>query len=119
MAWVQFTGDSPLVSYPMRVTSDTAGVLLQAYGGSQTSGVAYKRVTFTGLALHRYAIALAVRPLELVNTGGVTSRIIMLRGLPIRVMLSYVHIKGGWMLTADYGMVAKVIRPDFGIILSS
>jgi hypothetical protein len=119
VAWVQFVGDSPVITYPMRVTSDTVGTLLQAYQGSQTSGVSYKRVTFTGLALHRYAIALAVRPLELVNTGGVTSRIITLRGLPIRIMISYVHIKGGWMLTADYGMVAKVIRPDFGIILNS
>jgi hypothetical protein len=119
VTWVQFVGDSPLVAYPMISNSATSGTLLQAYQGSQTSGVSYNRLTYTGLAMHRYAIALAVRPLELVNTGGVTSRTIMLKGIPIRVMISYPHIKAGWMLTADYGMVAKVVRPDFGVILNS
>jgi hypothetical protein len=119
VGWVQFVGDSPLVSYPMQVNTDTSGTLLQAYQGSQTSGVSFNKLSYTGLALHRYAMVLAVRPLELVNTGGVTSRTIMLKGIPIRVMISYPHIKAGWMLTADYGMVAKVVRPDFGVILNS
>lgn len=119
VGWVNFIGDSPLVAYPMQVNSATSGTLLQAYQGSQTSGVSINKVSYTGLALHRYAMVLAVRPLELVNTGGVVSRLMMLKGIPIRVMLSYVHIKGGWMLTADYGMVAKVVRPDFGVILNS
>jgi hypothetical protein len=118
--WVQFVGDSPLLSYPVtNVTSDTAATLGMAYQGSQTSGVTYTRTTYTGIAMHKFAIALAVRPLELVNTGGVSSTILTLRGLPIRVMLSFPHIKSGWLLTADYGMVAKVLRPDFGVLLNS
>jgi hypothetical protein len=34
-------------------------------------------------------------------------------------MLSYQHLKSGWLMTLDYGMVAKVIRSDFGVLLSS
>lgn len=118
IGWIQFVGDSPLVYYPMSVQSDTAGTLLQAYQGSQTSGVSIQKKSYTGVAMHKYAIALAVRPLD-TNTGNVMSRIIKLRGLPIRIMLDYVLLKGGWVLTADYGMVAKVIRPDFGVLFSS
>jgi len=101
------------------VTSDTALVLSQAYGGTTASGKTYVRTTYTGIAMHRYAIALAVRPLEIVNNGHIQSRLMMLKGLPVRVMLSYQHLKSGWLLTMDYGMVAKVIRPDFGILINS
>lgn len=131
IAWVQFAGDAavpgggagaPATSgpplYAMSVQSNTAGTLLQAYQGSQTSGVTMQKVTYTGVAMHKYAIALAIRPLD-TNTGSVMSRIITLRGIPIRICLDYVLLKGGWVLTADYAMVAKVIRPDFGVLFNS
>lgn len=108
------------VSYRVAsVTSDTALVLSQAYGGALTSGNNYKRTTFTSVAMHRYAIALAVRPLELVNDGHVRSRLIMVNGLPMRVMMSYQHKSAGYLMTVDYGMAAKVIRPDFGVVIQS
>jgi hypothetical protein len=115
--WLTFGTDTQ--SYQVKsVTSDTALVLAQAY---QNTGAAYStvRTTYTSLALHRYAIALAVRPLEIVNTGSVNSRLIMLKGLPMRLMLSYQHMKAGWLMTLDYGMVCAVIRPDFGVVLQS
>lgn len=117
-SWLTFGTDT--ASYRVAsVASDTSLTLTQQYQGTGTSGVAMKRTTYTNVAMHRYAMALAVRPLELVNDGHIHSRLLMMRGLPFRVMLSYVHQKGGWMLTMDYGMVAKVIRPDFGIVVAA
>jgi hypothetical protein len=117
-SWITVGTDT--VAYPVAsVTDDTHLTLGQAYGGSLTSGQTYTRTTYTGVAMHRYAIALAVRPLEIVNDGHVRSRLIMLKGLPMRLMLSYQHLKSGWLMTLDYAMVAKVIRPDFGVILTA
>jgi hypothetical protein len=117
-SWLSFGSDN--YYYPVKsVASDTVLTLGQAYNGTLTSGATYNRLTYTGVAMHRYAIALAVRPLD-VNTGNaVASRIITLQGIPIRVGLGYPQVKAGWMLTMDYGMVAKVIRPDFGVLLNS
>lgn len=101
------------------ITSDTAMVATAAHTASITSGTVVK-CGYTSLAMHRYAIALAVRPLELVNSGDyIQSRIIMLEGIPFRVMLSYQHLKGGWLLSVDTGCAVKVIRPDFGVIIKS
>ena len=101
------------------MTSDTALVLSQGYAGTTGSGKTYQRVTYTSVAMNKYAIALAVRPLELVNNGSVQSRLVMIQGLPFRLMLSYQHLKAGWLMTLDYAMVAAVIRPDFGILIQS
>ncbi len=122
-SWVTFgtsAGVYDTVPYFVQsVTSDTALVLGQAYQGSLSGGGnLYTRTTYTGIAMHRYAIALAVRPLEIVNNGQVSSRLIMLRGLPMRLMLSYQHLKSGWLMSLDYGMVTKVIRPDFGVLFT-
>jgi hypothetical protein len=117
-SWLTFGTDT--IAYPVKsVQSDTALTLGQAYAGSLTSGNTYTRRTYVGIAMHRYAIVLAVRPLEIVNNGQVASRLINMRGLPMRLQLSYQHLKSGWLMTLDYGMVAKVIRPDFGILLNS
>jgi len=118
--WLTFGADT--VSYPVQsVTSDTALTLATPYTGSLTSGNTYTRVTYTGVAMHRFAIALAVRPLPLVNNEGTQSRLVKLGpiGFPVRVMLSYQHLKDGWLLTMDYGMAVKVIRPDFGVMINS
>jgi len=101
------------------ITSDTAFTLTQPYQGTTASDKTIKRTTYTGVAMHKYAICLALRPLDLVNDGHVTSRLIMLKGIPVRVMHSYVHQKGGYMLSADFAMVAAVMRPSFGVIIQS
>lgn len=116
--WLTFGTDT--IAYPVKaVASDTTLTLGQAYAGTTQATATFTRLTYTGIAMHRFAIALAVRPLELVNNGQVSSRLIMMRGLPMRLQLSYQHRNSGWMLTLDYGMVAKVIRPDFGVLLNS
>ncbi len=101
------------------VTSDTSLALTQQYQGTTGTGLSYVRTTYNCVAMHKFAMALAVRPLEIVNDGHIHSRLVMLRGLPFRVTLSYQHLKAGWLLTMDYGMVAKVIRPDFGIVIAA
>jgi len=51
----------------------------------------------------------SLRPLDLVNDGHVTSRLIMLKGIPVRVMHSYVHQKGGYMLSADFAIEGQLV----------
>lgn len=112
-------GADPLTYMVDSVTSDTSLNLTQVYGGTTGSGKTYARVTYTSIAMHKYAIALAVRPLELVNNGAVQSRLVMIQGLPFRLMLSYQHLKAGWLMTLDYAMTCAVIRPDFGVLIQS
>ena len=40
-----------------------------------------------------------------------------LMGIPLRVMVSYVHIYQA-LVTVDFGYAMGVIRPDFGVIIS-
>ena len=119
---IVFANDPTQTPYRIAsVTSNTALVLTSAYaanGYAVTAGAAVAS-TYLSIALHKYAIALAVRPLELVNNGAVQSRIIKLNGIPFRVMLSYQHLQSGWMLTIDCGCAVQVIRPDFGVLVKS
>lgn len=118
VAWVTFGTDT--VTYPVAsVQSATALTLASAYAGTTASGVAAVRTSYTGVAMHRYAIVLAVRPLRVVNDGHIHSQIMNIKGLPIRMVLSWNHLKSGYLLTFDYAMVAQVIRPDFGVLFNS
>lgn len=117
-SWIKYGTDTTY--YPVKaVGSDTALTLGMNYTGTGGSGKAMVRTTYTGVAMHRYAIALAVRPLQLVNDGTTSSQIIKLKGLPIRMMVSYQHQLASYLLTFDYVMTAKVIRPNFGVVFQS
>ena len=41
-----------------------------------------------------------------------------LMGIPLRVMVSYVHIYQALFVTVDFGYALGVIRPDFGVIIN-
>lgn len=119
---IVFAGDPTQTPYRIKtVTSDTALTLASNYSGSgqNLAGSGGTVSVYTNVAMHKYAIALAVRPLELVNDGHVHSRLVMLNNIPFRVMLSYSHRNSGYLLTVDCGAAAKVIRPDFGQIILS
>lgn len=119
-SWVKLGSADTRYYRVNKIASDTSLTLGQAFGGTTiASGGAISRMTYTSVAMHRYAIALAVRPLEIVNDGHIRSRLIMIKGLPMRLMLSYQHLKAGWLMSLDYGMVARVIRPDFGVVINS
>jgi hypothetical protein len=117
---IQFAGDPTGTYYRVQSVTDNTHLTLSAnYAGYgvNLAGSAATASTYTSVAMHRYAIALAVRPLQLVNDGTTQSRIVMLNGIPFRVMISYQHLKDGYLLTMDCGCAVKVIRPDFGTII--
>ena len=76
---------------------------------------------YTNLALHEYAIALALRPIatpdEARNVVDVSYMDLM--GIPLRVMVTYVHIYQALFVTVDFGYALGVIRPDFGVIIQT
>ena len=76
--------------------------------------------SFTNLALHEYAIALALRPIATPDEARnvVDVSYIDLQGIPLRVMVSYVHIYQALFVTVDFGYAMGVIRPDFGVIIN-
>ncbi len=119
--WV-YDAASPLV-IPTQITaigSDTSATVAvaptTAYSGSTLS-----RKSYTSLALHEYAVALALRPIATPDEARnvVDVSYIDLMGIPLRVMVSYVHIYQALFVTVDFGYALGVIRPDFGVIIKS
>jgi hypothetical protein len=74
---------------------------------------------YTSLVFHRYAMALAVRPLPLPQTNVVEASTIFMKGIPIRVMLGYNQLKAGWVTTVDCGFACGVIRPEMGVVITT
>jgi hypothetical protein len=106
--------------YQIATFTDATHITLgQAYAGTTNATATVTRVTYTSVAMHKYAMVLVVRPLPLDNGPQVASRLMNLAGLPVRAQVSYQHLKDGYMFTMDYVMVAKVVRPTFGIIINS
>jgi hypothetical protein len=66
--------------------------------------------TFTAALLHRWAIAMATRPLATPETTVVEVMMMEFAGIPIRVMLGYNHVKLGYVLSIDCGFGLKVVR---------
>ena len=85
------------------------------------AGTMYATVNgYTNLAMHEYAIALALRPIATPEESRnvVDVSYIDLMGIPLRVMVSYVHIYQALFVTVDFGYALGVIRPDFGVIIN-
>jgi len=76
--------------------------------------------SYTNLAMHEYAIALALRPIATPDEARnvVDVSYLDLMGIPLRVMVSYVHIYQALFVTVDFGYALGVIRPDFGVIIN-
>ena len=115
-----FAGDATETPYRvLSITDNTHLTLTAVYAGATTSGAAATTYSYTCLAAHKYAIGLAVRPLELVNNGQTQSRIVMLKGIPFRVQISYEHGLSAYLVTIDAGCAVAVLRPDFGCIVKA
>ena len=121
--WVHDSAVSTVASPPVQITaiaSDTSATVAAApttaFSTSTLSVDAY-----TSLALHEYAIALALRPIATPDEARnvVDVSYLNLMGIPLRVMVSYVHIYQALFVTVDFGYALGVIRPDFGVIISS
>ena len=102
-------------------TTSTSGQNNLGWPGSTVSAGATTIQSYTSLALHEYAIALALRPIATPDEARnvVDVSYIDLMGIPLRVMVSYVHIYQALFVTVDFGYALGVIRPDFGVIIQS
>jgi hypothetical protein len=121
--WITVAGDpntaTAATGYQIAaITSGTAATVVTPPLAAVPAGAATVN-SYTNLALHEYAIALALRPIatppEAQNVVDVTY--IDLQGIPLRVMVSYVHIYQALFVTVDFGYALGVIRPDFGVII--
>ena len=120
--WFVFAADSTNTPYQIATVTDTSNiVLVQPYAGSTDSSHLATVQSYTNLALHEYAIALALRPIATPDEARnvVDVSYIDLMGIPLRVMVSYVHIYQALFVTVDFGYALGVIRPDFGVIIQS
>jgi hypothetical protein len=72
------------------------------------------------LAMHRNAIALAVRPLALPRAGtGAIASVVNYNGLSVRVVITYDGNKQGHLVTVDMLAGVKVMDEDLGAVLLS
>lgn len=77
--------------------------------------------SFTSLAMHKYAIAVALRPIDTPANARKSCDVayIDLKGIPLRVIKSYQHTLQAEFVTADFGFAIGVMRPSFGVIIKS
>ena len=119
--WLKFAADATGTPYQISaIASGTSLTIAQPYAGSTDSSHGATVLSYTSLALHEYAIALALRPIATPDEARnvVDVSYIDLMGIPLRVMVSYVHIYQALFVTVDFGYALGVIRPDFGVIIS-
>jgi hypothetical protein len=117
--WVVFSADPTQTAYQIAaITSATAATVVGAGATIASSTLTVK--SYTNLALHEYAVALAMRPIATPDEARnvVDVSYIDLMGIPLRVMVSYVHIYQALFVTVDFGYALGVIRPDFGVIIN-
>jgi hypothetical protein len=117
--WVVFSADPTQTAYQIaNITSATAATVVGAGATIASSTLTVK--SYTSLALHEYAVALAMRPIATPDEARnvVDVSYIDLMGIPLRVMVSYVHIYQALFVTVDFGYALGVIRPDFGVIIN-
>jgi len=118
--WVVFSTDTTQTPYQIAtITSNTAATVVGS-GATISSASTLTVQAYTNLALHEYAIALALRPIATPDEARnvVDVSYIDLQGIPLRVMVSYVHIYQALFVTVDFGYALGVIRPDFGVIIN-
>ncbi len=123
--WIQFatgTNNATSANFYQIANVVTTTLTLATPILAADAGTVYGTIqAYTNLALHEYAIALALRPIatpdEARNVVDVSYMDLM--GIPLRVMVSYVHIYQALFVTVDFGYALGVIRPDFGVIIQT
>ena len=116
---ILMAGDPTRTQYRViAVASATSLTIGAVYAGATNASTGVSAYLYTTVAMHRYAIALGLRPLPPPDTNTIHYQPIMYRGIPMRVMSSYQHLKLGWVTTVDFGFGVKVIRPAFGVLIT-
>ncbi len=119
--WLVFSADPTSTPYQIQSISSATSLTLATTAGAAANGSGQTATvkSYTNLALHEYAIALALRPIATPDEARnvVDVSYIDLQGIPLRVMVSYVHIYQALFVTVDFGYALGVIRPDFGVVI--
>jgi hypothetical protein len=87
------------------------GMTLKLDQQMPTSGASPSR-TFTAAYLHKWAVAMATRPLQASDPKTTYCTYVQFGGVPIRIVLAYLPQKGGWAVMIDAGFGLKVVRPE-------
>ncbi len=121
--WLVFyiSGATTGTAYQLTTVASTQLTLATNVAAADAGTATGVVLSYTNLALHEYAIALALRPIATPDEARnvVDVSYIDLQGIPLRVMVSYVHIYQALFVTVDFGYALGVIRPDFGVIIKS
>jgi hypothetical protein len=121
--WLVFASDATKTPYQVQsIASNTSLTLTATIAAAANSGSTSATVqSYTSLAFHEYAIALALRPIFTPPEARDVLDVmyIDLKGIPVRVMVSYQHIYQALYVTVDYGYALAVIRPDFGVVINT
>lgn len=120
--WLVFSNDATKTAYQVQsIASATALTLAANYGGATASGLSATVQSYTSLAMHRFSIACALRPVATPETAKRVADVVYinLRGIPLRVMRSYVHIYMAEFVTVDFGYALDVIRPQYGVLIQT
>jgi hypothetical protein len=115
---LQITTDTTQALYRIGSYSSATSMAFAAnYPGATASGLSVQAVSYLACAMHRYAIAVGMRPLPPPDTSVVHYQPIQYRGIPMRVMMSYQHRDLGWLMSVDFGYGIQVTRPAFGVLI--
>jgi len=119
--WTQQSIASELVAERVR----NSGAIGASYGATiahdlftPVSGSAPNR-TFTGCYFHRWAVAVATRPLPPPDAKVADYMYIMYKGIPIRITLAWSVLKNGYCVLVEAGFGMKVVRENMGQLFST
>ena len=114
--WTQQSIASELVAERVR----NSGAIGTSYGATiahdlftPVTGTAPTR-TFTGAYFHRWAVAVATRPLPPPDAKVADFMYVMYKGIPLRITLAWSVLKNGYCVLVEAGFGLKVVRPEMG-----
>jgi hypothetical protein len=118
-AWTQQSIASELVAERVRTTgeirvgfgSTIAHDLFAPYNGGTT--------TYTGCYFHRWAVALATRPLPPPDAKVADYMYVMYKGIPLRITLCWSVIHNGYCVLVEAGYGLKVVRQNMGQLFTT
>lgn len=119
-----FTQES-IVGLPIALQARTGGQLREIYGAMSkydqqmpTTGTSGS-YTYTGVLMHRWAVAAAYRPLPKPDPKVSEFTYINWKGLPIRITFGYSVQFSAWLVNIDAGFGASVVRGNMAQLYST
>lgn len=97
------------------VTTATAAVL-SASASATVSGAAMT-IPNISILMHKFAIALGLRPMPEPDERVVDYTTVFVKDVPFRLMLGYSQLNAGYTVSIDFGYALGVVRPNMGQLL--